>query len=220
LLLPLLLSSSLAASLVDQGARVEDVQDLGSEVVVRVRREAGGACRYKKGDWSRCDPLTQLETREDRVKAKGSLQECAATRTLTRHCKQDAGEGHVTCVFKKSKSVPWTDCLLPGVRQKVLDLVSQTGEGLCPKQKLLSRKCKDEKKAKEKKDKKKKKKKEKKAEKKAEKEARKAEKDKCQYGVWGEWGECTKGRQQRLRKVTGGSEVPACQKKSVETRPC
>ena len=44
------------------------------------------------------------------------------------------------------------------------------------RQKLLSRKCKDEKKAKEKKDKKKKKKKEKKAEKKAEKEARKAEK--------------------------------------------
>jgi len=105
--------------------------------------------------------------------------------------------------------------------------VTQTGKGTCPKQKLLSRKCKDEKKSNEKKDKNKKKKKERKEreEKNREnklqkKEGKKADKDKCSFGDWGAWGSCVKGNQQRIRKVDEGSERPSCQKKAVANRTC
>jgi len=216
--LPLLLSPFV------QGLHVEVAQEFNEEVLVRSKRSASSdVCKYKKGDWSQCDQLTQLVTRHDKLKLKASNGECASTRTLTRNCREEHHEkGTVTCAFKKSKSVAWTSCLPSGVRQKVLDLVKQTGKGTCPKQKLLSRKCKDEKKSHEKKDKKKKKKKEeKKSEGKAQKkEGKDAEKDNCRFGDWGGWGACVKGNQQRIRKVTKGSERPSCQKKAVSNRTC
>jgi len=227
LFLPLLLTSPLLVAPGVQGLHVEVAQEFNDEVLVRSKRSASSdVCKYKKGDWSQCDQLTQLVTRHDKLKLKASSGDCASTRTLTRNCREEHHQkGTVTCAFKKSKSVAWTSCLPSGVRQKVLDLVTQTGTGTCPKQKLLSRKCKDEKKSKEKKDKRKKKKKEKKDEKnsenKAEKrEGKKADKDKCSFGDWGSWGACVKGNQQRIRKVTKGSEKPNCQKKAVANRTC
>jgi len=219
--LPLLLVSPLLV----QGLHIEVAQEFNDEVLVRSKRSGSSdVCKYKKGDWSQCDQLTQLVTRHDKLKLKASSGDCASTRTLTRNCREEHHQkGIVTCAFKKSKSVPWTSCLPSGVRQKVLDLVTQTGKGTCPQQKVLSRKCKDEKKLNEKKDKKKKKKKEekKKSENKAEKkEGKKGEKDKCSFGDWGGWGACVKGNQQRIRKVTKGSERPNCQKKSVSNRTC
>jgi len=225
--LPLLLTPFFAVSPFVQGLHVEVAQEFNDEVLVRSKRSASNdVCKYKKGDWSQCDQLTQLVTRHDKLKLKASNGECASTRTLTRNCREEHHEkGTVTCAFKKSKSVAWTSCLPSGVRQKVLDLVTQTGKGTCPKQKLLSRKCKDEKKSNEKKDKKKKNKKEKKEEKNSGKKAQKkegknAEKDKCSFGDWGGWGACVKGNQQRIRKVTKGSERPNCQKKAVSNRAC
>jgi len=226
--LPLLicLSSPFFVSPLVQGLHVEVAQEFNDEVFVRSKRSTTGGdiCKYKKGDWSQCDQLTQLVTRHDNLKLKASNGDCASTRTLTRNCREEHHqEGTVTCAFKKSKSVTWTSCLPSGVRQKVLDLVTQTGKGTCPKQKLLSRKCKDEKKLNEKKDKKKKKKKEKKEEESTEKKADKKEgkkEDKCSFGDWGSWGDCVKGNQQRIRKVKKGSERPNCQKKAVSNRTC
>jgi len=224
LFLPLLLSPLLV-----QGLHVEVAQEFNDEVLVRIKRSVSSdVCKYKKGEWSQCDQLTQLVTRHDKLKEKASNGECESTRTLTRNCREEHHQqGTVTCAFKKSKSVPWTSCLPSGVRQKVLDLVTQTGKGTCPKQKLLSRKCKDEKKSNEKKDKNKKKKKERKEreEKNREnklqkKEGKKADKDKCSFGDWGAWGSCVKGNQQRIRKVDEGSERPSCQKKAVANRTC
>jgi hypothetical protein len=181
--LPLLLAPFFAVSPFVQGLHVEVAQEFNDEVLVRSKRSSSSdVCKYKKGDWSQCDQLTQLVTRHDKLKLKASSGDCASTRTLTRNCREEHHQkGTVTCVFKKSKSVPWTSCLPSGVRQKVLDLVTETGKGTCPKQKLLSRKCKDEKKSNEKKDKKKKKKKmdEKNTENKAgKKEGKKADKGK------------------------------------------
>ena len=35
-------------------------KDFGEEVLVRDKRESGLLCKYKKGDWSNCDQLTQV----------------------------------------------------------------------------------------------------------------------------------------------------------------
>jgi len=221
--LPLLIAPFLTTHPFVEGLHVEEVQELTDEVLVRSKRSASGEgiCKYKKGDWSQCDQLTQLVTRQDQLKTKASSGECASTRTLTRNCREEHHEeGTVTCAFKKSKSVSWTECLPSGVRQKVLDLVNQTGEGTCPKQKLLSRKCKDEKKSNGKKDKKKKKEEKNKASKAEKGETKKTDKDKCRFGDWGNWGLCVKGNQQRIRKVIKGSERPTCQKKAVANRTC
>jgi len=204
---------------------VEIVKDFGDEVLVRDKRESGLVCKYKKGEWSDCDQLTQLVTRHDKIKTKSSSEGCASTRILTRNCKDEEKEDkELSCSFKKSKEIPWTDCQVGGVRQKVLELVSQTGNGVCPKQKLLSRKCKDTKTETSKKEKKKlKKKAEKKAEKNAEKKKNKKSKkgsDKCSFSDWGVWGDCNKGSQQRIRKVTKGAERAKCQKKAIATRSC
>jgi len=225
IILPFLLLP-LASSLKPfEDTHVEIVKDFGDEVLVRDKRESGLLCKYKKGEWSNCDQMTQLVTRHDTIKTKSSSEGCASTRTLTRNCKyEEKDDKEISCTFKKSKEKPWSDCEVGGVRQKVLELVSQTGNGACPKQKLLSRKCKDTKTVKTKKEKKKKKKKaEKKAEQKAEKKkAKKAKKgsDICKFGDWGVWGVCNKGSQQRIRKVTKGSEKAKCQKKAIATRSC
>ena len=36
------------------------LKDLGSDPVVRVKREAATVCKYRKGEWSPCEPLTQV----------------------------------------------------------------------------------------------------------------------------------------------------------------
>ena len=37
-----------------------DAQDFGDELLVREKRDSGLICKYKKGEWSRCDHLTQV----------------------------------------------------------------------------------------------------------------------------------------------------------------
>jgi len=221
IILPLLLVP-LASSLKPfDDHHVEIVQDFGDELLVREKRDSGLICKYKKGEWSSCDHLTQLVTRHDTIKKKSSSDGCASTRTLTRNCHEEQKEDNeISCTFKKSKEIPWTDCQVGGVRQKVLELVSQTGNGACPKQKLLSRKCKDHKTSSAKKEKKKKHKTaEHKAEKKKAKKTKKGS-DNCKFGDWSVWGVCNKGSQQRTREITRGSDRPKCQKKAILTRSC
>lgn len=156
----LLLVAALARPALGGGSSVTKLE-LSPEPMARMRREVGRLkreeemiCKYKKGEWSKCEPLTQLVTRQDSIKTKSSSPDCQATRTLTKQCQKGDNSNlglRVVCVFEKAKSVAWSECQGGGVRQKVLQLVSKTGEGTCPRQKLLSRKCKDRKAATDKK---------------------------------------------------------------------
>jgi len=175
-------------------------------------------CKYKKGEWGECEPLTQLLTRQDILKPKHSSPDCAQTRTLTKHCKDNnetvGGKG--PCVFEKSHSVPWTECQHLGVRQKVLKLISENSTNICPRQKLLSRKCKDEKKIKENK----KKKIEEKNSSKSEIDRRESEGNHCEFHDWTGWETCTGGQQHRTRNVTSGIQDKVCEEQATETRKC
>ena len=41
-----------------------DAQDFGDELLVREKRDSGLICKYKKGEWSSCEHLTQVITKE------------------------------------------------------------------------------------------------------------------------------------------------------------
>jgi len=102
------------------------------------RHDQTDKCIYHEGDWSECDNKYKIQFREDLLHlSKISTSSCPVTRVLHRQCPQQKDK----CVFEKSKDVPWTGCLDAGVTQKVLHLVDDGGIIGCPKQKLISRKC-------------------------------------------------------------------------------
>jgi len=191
------------------------VSDTGDEshILSRSRRSSDGSevCKYAKGDWSECDRMIMLVSRQDNLKTKNSSPGCDKTRTITRNCKdntQDKDTRETTCVFEKPKKVNWTDCKKVGVRQKVLTLLKEKGAGGCPKEKVMSKKCKVEKKNNEHK-------------KNENQESKKYDKqDKCQFSAWSAWSSCSNKNQQRIRKVLKGVERNSCQKKCVENNKC
>jgi len=92
-------------------------------------------CTYDEGTWSKCQDGSQV--REDLLHlSKISNLNCAVTKTVRRSCGIKG-----KCVFEKSRRVPWTGCLDVGLTQKVLHLISDGGNPACPRQKLVSRKC-------------------------------------------------------------------------------
>ena len=66
-----------------------------------------------------------------------------------------------------------------GVRQRVLRLVKEAGSTECPKEKILSKKCKDDK-----------------------TQADRKTEEKCEWGPWSDWSECRTGGRERKREVT------------------
>ena len=50
------------------------IQDFGDELLVRDKRESGLLCKYKKGDWSNCDPLTQVNIYQKEYEHKWVVQ--------------------------------------------------------------------------------------------------------------------------------------------------
>eukprot|EP00090_Calanus_glacialis_P012984 TRINITY_DN21616_c0_g1_i4.p1 TRINITY_DN21616_c0_g1~~TRINITY_DN21616_c0_g1_i4.p1 ORF type:complete len:229 (+),score=68.45 TRINITY_DN21616_c0_g1_i4:35-721(+) len=195
---------------------IETVKELadGEHVVIRSRRSAlTDVCKYKKGEWSECDQMLMLLTRVDSLKTTHSSPGCDKTRTITKNCRdEETGNktGKTTCVFEKPKNVPWTSCMDSGVRQRTLPLVAENGPGGCPKEKVMSKKCKGEKKNKNKKDKKKESKKEKHGDKKG----------KCQFTSWEAWTPCSNNIQQRIRKVLKGAERNSCKRKAIQNNKC
>lgn len=181
-------------------------------------------CKYKKGTWSKCNTLTKLETRTDSLKAGASGSSCAQSRQLTRNCrdrqaKSEGGPGG--CVYDKARSADWSECQ-SGVRKKVLALKS--GSADCPREKIISKKCKNgEKKEKNKKNKKgnvpeEKKMKEQKQN--GKKKNQQTGEEKCGFGPWSEYSQCTGGKQERTRQVTKGKDLKACKKQATEKKKC
>ena len=64
-----------------------------------------------------------------------------------------------------------------GVRQRLLRLVKEKGNAGCPKEKVLSKKCKSSKNKKE-------------------------GNEKCEFEEWSEWSKCVEGKTKRARKVS------------------
>jgi len=172
----------------------------GQHVLVRARRSAE-VCKYKKGEWSPCDTMVMLVTREDTLKEKHSGPGCDKLRTITKNCKdKEEREGGI-CVFEKPKNVAWSKCKDAGVRQRVLHLVREKGDAAgCPKEKILSKKCKEDKKNK--------------------KHEGGHAADKCGFGGWTEWSECENNKKQRKREILKGKERKICLKSSAESAAC
>jgi len=137
---------------------VETIKDYEDHILVRSRRsDNADLCMYEKGQWSPCNKELDIISREDLLEPKLSSSTCNPTRTLYRKCNERTSKTtkDTTCVFEKPKTVPWTGCLQDvGLNQKVLHLVSAEGAADCPKQKLISRKCGENKKQKKNKKKK------------------------------------------------------------------
>merc|ERR1719219_1905830 len=105
-------------------------------------------------------------------------------------------------------------CETTGVRTKTLKLVKETEPNVCPKEKLISKRCKNgEKKNKDKRDRKKER-----LEK--QKDRKKKMEEKCRFGAWGEWADCSEGKKQRSREITKGSDAKIRQRKAIEKSKC
>lgn len=133
---------------------IETVRDYEDHMLVRSRRSDNTElCVYNKGQWSDCNKELDIISREDQLERQLSSLSCDPTRTLYRKCNERTSKKSkdTTCVFEKPKTVPWTGCLDIGLTQKVLHLVSEEGGADCPKQKLISRKCGEDKQKKKKK---------------------------------------------------------------------
>lgn len=51
-------------------------------------------CRYKRGDWSPCDAVTNAKTRTDSLNLRASPSSCDATRTKTKQCRRKAARNN------------------------------------------------------------------------------------------------------------------------------
>jgi len=197
-------------------------------------RRSSEVCKYTKGEWSECNPLTKLEAREDKVRVGPSAPDCPPTRTITRNCNKDKSIKPNSlkkglCVYAKARDQEWSDCK-SGVRQKLLKLLSEKPNAGCPNMKIISKKCKNKKNKKEEKKKgEKKSKNEKKRERKEKKEAKlkkKQEKmenkisEKCNFGSWSEYTACTDHKQSRTRQITRGEDVKLCRKQATQIQKC
>jgi len=184
--------------LAEHHVEIVSATDDGGTLSVRTRRAAGGdVCKYRKGAWSDCDPLVLLMTRQDTLKERHSSAGCEKKRRITKNCKDkdDKNIRQSTCVFEKPKTVSWSECQEAGVRQRLLRLVKEKGNAGCPKEKVLSKKCKSSKNKKE-------------------------GNEKCEFEEWSEWSKCVEGKTKRARKILKGNEKKSCMKKSLQKKNC
>jgi len=187
---------------IPRGHYVEIFSNTRDHVMVRTKRSSE-VCKYKKGTWSQCDKLVMLMTREDTLKEKNSGASCDKVRTITKNCKDKVEKNGGICVFEKPKNVAWSECKDAGVRQRVLHLVKEKGDRECPKEKIMSKKCKDDKKNK-----------------KHEANHVAASAEKCSFGGWAAWSPCENNKKQRSREILKGKERKICVKDSNEKTDC
>jgi len=190
--------ASVSLGEVTRGHYVEIFSNSRDQVLVRTKRSSE-VCKYKKGAWSECDKLVMLMTRQDTLKEKNSGASCDKLRTITKNCKDKVEKDGGICVFEKPKNVAWSECKDAGVRQRVLHLVKEKGDKECPKEKIMSKKCKDDKKN---------------------KQHAAASAEKCSFGGWTQWSPCENNKKQRKREITKGMERKICVKDSNEKAEC
>jgi hypothetical protein len=205
----------------------------GSNMATPLTRDRRDVCKYTKGDWSTCNPLTKLEMRQDTVKPGQSSPDCPQSRTITRNCNKDKSLKPNSfkkglCVYAKARDQDWSECK-SGVRQKLLKLLSSQPAAGCPNIKVISKKCKNKKPKKDEKIVGKKTKSEKKKERKEKKEAKlkkKQEKienkitEKCDFGEWSDFTECADHKKSRTRKITRGADMKLCRKQTTHIQQC
>lgn len=167
----------------------------GQHLLLRTKRAAKAQlCKYKKGEWSQCDSLLMLMQRVDKLKQKNSSPDCDQTRRITKNCHEKEERDGGICVFEKPKNVAWSSCEEAGVRRRVLHLIKEKGSVDCPKEKVLSKKCKDQKK--------------------------KKKKEKCEFGSWSAWSDCEGKERRRQRELLKGNGEKVCMKGSIEKSEC
>jgi len=180
-------------------------------ILVRSKRSTQ-VCKYKKGEWKECDKLVMLMTRKDSLKEKNSGPSCEKVRTITKNCKDKEEKDEGICVFEKPKHVPWSSCKEGGVRQRVLKLIKEKGDKECPKEKVMSKKCKDDKKTKDHHSSK--------TSAPAHDQGSDQDMDKCEFGAWSMWSQCQNNKKFRSREAKKNEEKKLCVKNSVEKVDC
>jgi len=74
-----------------QSSSKDEAMDLLRRFTREAVKPAAGSgtkapCKYRKGQWSACDPQTKVRTRTFTLK-KGDVNACEATKTLRKECK-------------------------------------------------------------------------------------------------------------------------------------
>ncbi|XP_008210922.1 uncharacterized protein LOC100121341 isoform X1 [Nasonia vitripennis] len=115
------------------------------EVLVRMARgtkdraSGGGggggspSCRYVKGQWSECDPRTNMRTRTLTLK-KGDKSSCEQIKTITKKCKKGKA-----CRYEKGA---WTSCVSQNMTR--IDNLKANSDPTCEKTRRITKRCKPE----------------------------------------------------------------------------
>ncbi|XP_015114390.1 uncharacterized protein LOC107039338 isoform X2 [Diachasma alloeum] len=110
------------------------------EVLVRTvrgtkERTSGGSnaalCRYVKGQWSECDPKTNMRTRTLNLK-KGDNKTCEQTKTIQKKCKK-------ACRYEKG---PLSSCVNQSMTR--VDSLKPNSDPSCEPTRRVTKRCKPE----------------------------------------------------------------------------
>lgn len=96
----------------------------------RSSRNRGGECRYKKGPWEPCDPVSNTEQRTLTLK-RGDAS-CEATKILTRKCKK-------ACKYEKGE---WNECDATTNTRTRIDNLKPKSDSSCEQTRTITKKCK------------------------------------------------------------------------------
>ncbi|KAJ8667986.1 hypothetical protein QAD02_009649 [Eretmocerus hayati] len=103
---------------------------------VRSPKASGGggenspSCRYSKGQWSECDPKTNMRTRSLTLK-KGDGS-CEKAKTITKKCKKGKA-----CRYEKGQ---WSSCVNQHMTR--VDNLKANSDDSCEKSRRQTKKCK------------------------------------------------------------------------------
>lgn len=128
----LLLVSLAVASILMVQADGEIWEEDDHEVLIRSERgtKSKEQCRYVKGQWSECDPKTNMRARTLTLK-KGDQPTCEPTKTVQKKCKK-------ACRYEKGQ---WAECNAQSQMTRS-DKLKPNSDPSCEQNRQITKKCK------------------------------------------------------------------------------